>query len=48
MITVALRVVARKVAHLKLWWDDWILIAATVGTTVPVEAISTIPDKAKE
>ena len=36
VIAAALRVVARKVAHLKLWRDDWLLLAATVGIAVPV------------
>lgn len=29
--TVILRVLARRVAHLRLWWDDWLLIVSGVS-----------------
>ena len=32
LIAVALRLIARRVSHVSLWWDDWLLIVSSVHT----------------
>lgn len=34
LIAVGLRLVARRASNLRLWWDDWLILVATVGTLV--------------
>ncbi|CAD6594087.1 MAG: hypothetical protein ASARMPRED_008516, partial [Alectoria sarmentosa] len=31
LIAVALRLVARRASNLRLWWDDWLILVATVA-----------------
>lgn len=34
MAAVLLRFMSRKVAHLKLWWDDWLILLAAVKSSL--------------
>lgn len=39
LVAVGLRLLARRMSDLRLWWDDWLIVAAAVGTrTVLAEA----------
>lgn len=31
LLAVGLRLVARRVSNVRLWWDDWLILVATVG-----------------
>ena len=31
LVAVGLRIILRRVSHAKLWWDDWLLLMASVG-----------------
>ena len=33
MIAVALRLVSRKLAHIDLWWDDYLAVFSAVWTS---------------
>lgn len=32
ILAVILRIIARRVSHLALWWDDWLLVLALVSS----------------
>lgn len=34
LIAVGLRLLARRMSNLRLWWDDWLILVATVGTVL--------------
>ena len=40
LIAVGLRLVARRISNLRLWWDDWLILVATVGTGLVVSGVS--------
>ena len=33
-IAVIFRLISRRIAHVKLWWDDYLTIIALVGTSL--------------
>ena len=39
-IAVGARFCGRFVGRTKLWWDDWLILVAAVGTFVPPSIIS--------
>ena len=34
VLSVALRLISRRIARLKLWWDDYFVIASLVSSTI--------------
>ena len=41
LIAVALRLVARRMSHLRLWWDDWLILVATVSYLTEILVVET-------
>lgn len=35
LMAVGLRLLARRVSNMRLWWDDWLILVAAVGTKIP-------------
>jgi len=31
LIAVGLRILSRRLTRMELWWDDWLILIATVG-----------------
>lgn len=47
LLAVALRLVARRVSHLRLWWDDWLILFAMVGSLTDILVLETQNESSK-